>query len=288
MVMIKKEIKTALSKQEMENLCLDEKNIDMVRHRLLFMFEIMDSLAIKPGDIVRVSRRYEKEEGKRWKPYVAGMSYERPKEIEDSMTDFFLDGKPCRINLLRGQETLEPVPILTHKYLTDIENVVLKHPRLSKDYLKGKTWEKGEINPLVEELDMTSCDTSHMESMKSMFEMLMGLHHIDVSGWNTKGVKDMESMFAMCSALTSLDLSSFDTSSAKELGGMFCGCTALRVLDLSGWKIPLKADCVGMLTNCVSLESILMEGCSEDTVRKVRVEVNRAGLSEEIIKTTHN
>lgn len=286
--MTKKEIKTALSKQEMENLSLEEKAIDMVCHRLRFMFEIMDSLAIKPGDIVKVSKRYESEEGKRWKPYIAGMCYECPKEIEDARTDFFLEGKPYRINLLTRQGTLEPVPILTHKYLTDIENVVLKHPRLPKDYLKGKTWEKGDINPLVEDVDMSDCDTSHMESMKSMFEMLMGLHHIDVSGWNTRGVMDMESMFSMCSALTSLDLSSFDTSSARELGGMFCGCTGLRKLDLSGWKLPFKADSVGMFTNCVSLESILMEGCSEDTVRKVRVEVNRAGLSEEIIKTTHN
>lgn len=260
--MTRKDINTALSKQEMDNLSLDEKTIDMVCHRLLFMFKIIDSLAIKPGDIVKVSKRYESEEGKRWKPYIAGMGYEHPKQIEDTRTDFYLEGKPCRINLLTRQGSLEPVPILTHKYLTDIENVVLKHPRLPKGYLNGKTWVKGDISPLVEELDMADCDTSHMESMEGMFEMLRGLHHIDVSGWNTKGVKDM--------------------------GGMFCACTALRILDLSGWNIPFKADCIGMFTDCVSLESILMEGCSEDTVRKVRIEVNRACLSAEIIKTTHN
>lgn len=286
--MTRKDINTALSKQEMDNLSLDEKTIDMVCHRLLFMFKIIDSLAIKPGDIVKVSKRYESEEGKRWKPYIAGMGYEHPKQIEDTMTDFYLEGKPCRINLLTRQGSLEPVPILTHKYLTDIENVVLKHPRLPKGYLNGKTWVKGDISPLVEELDMADCDTSHMESMKEMFEMLRGLHHIDVSGWNTKGVKDMKSMFAMCKSLTSLDLSNFDTSNVKDMSGMFCACTALRILDLSGWNIQFKADCIGMFTDCVSLENILMEGCSEDTVRKVRIEVNRACLSAEIIKTTHN
>lgn len=285
--MTKKEIKTALSKQEMENLCLDEKTIDMVRHRLRFMFEILDSLAIKPGDIVRVSKRYEKEEGKKWKSYIAGMSYECPKEIEDTRTDFLLDGKPCRINLLTRQGSLEPVPIVTHKYLTDIENAILKHPRLPNDYLSGKTWGKGDINPLVEEMDMSDCDTSHMESMNGMFDFLMGMHHIDLSGWYTSHVRDMSDMFGMCSAIKSLDLSDFDVGNVEKMAGMFCDCTSLRTLDLSGWKIPFKADCVGMFTNCVSLESVLMEGCSPETVTKVRIELSRAKQSKEIIKTTH-
>jgi surface protein len=54
-----------------------------------------------------------------------------------------------------------------------------------------------------------------------MFALCISLEDVDVSSFNTSNVVSMGQMFAYCFALKTLDLSSFDTSNVQLMNGMF-------------------------------------------------------------------
>ena len=87
----------------------------------------------------------------------------------------------------------------------------------------------------MEELDLSSFDTS---SVVDMFEMFIGcgnLKELDLSNFDTSSVTNMGFMFYDCSSLEELDLSSFDMSSV-DVWSMFDGCKNLQTVYLGdGW-----------------------------------------------------
>ena len=104
-------------------------------------------------------------------------------------------------------------------------------------------------------------------------------------GSDTSKVNDMSSMFSSYSALSSLDLSGWNTSNVTNMYGMFNECAKLKSLDLSGWVISKVTDTGSMFNGCNSLDTIRMFGCSEDTINKIKTQLNTDGLSENIVKT---
>ena len=82
-------------------------------------------------------------------------------------------------------------------------------------------------------IDLSSFDTSHVESMHEMFMETTNVTILDLTSFDTSNVTEMWGMF-VGSAATTLDLSSFDTSNVTSMSGMFASSAATN-LDLSNF-----------------------------------------------------
>ena len=69
--------------------------------------------------------------------------------------------------------------------------------------------------------NLSSLDTSRVESMSSMFSDLGSITSLDLSSLNTSSVTNMSYMFASSAAITDLDLTTFDTHAVENMAGMF-------------------------------------------------------------------
>lgn len=110
----------------------------------------------------------------------------------------------------------------------------------------------------LKELDLSTWNTSNVETMEKMF-CLSNLDKINVSSFNTSKVQNMTLMFALDAHnnLTTLDLSNFNTSNLKEATRMFSGCHSLSSLDVSNFDMSKVGNkCGGMLAGCDELKHI--------------------------------
>ena len=105
-------------------------------------------------------------------------------------------------------------------------------------------------------LDLSSFDTTRVESMSSMFSGCSTLTALELSSFDTTSVRKMYSMFQGCSSLKALDLSSFNGRAVVNMEEMFADCTALTHLDLS-YFYPKKVKVLkGVFFNCRELTTI--------------------------------
>ena len=118
-------------------------------------------------------------------------------------------------------------------------------------------------------LDLSNFDTSKVTDMGSMFNSCSGLTSLDLSNFNTSNVTNMNGMFNRCGKLTSLDLRNFNISKVTGMGSMFDSCSGLTSLNLSKWDISEGTIITNMFRECNALKTIIMKGCSEDTINKV-------------------
>lgn len=114
-------------------------------------------------------------------------------------------------------------------------------------------------------LNLSGWDTSKALSMHGMFDGCIRLENVDVSHFETSKVQSFDSMFSSCYKLGAIDVSSWDTSSAKRMFSMFSGCSILTELDLSGWDTTNVESMYGMFSYCMNLTSVgdlkIPEGC---------------------------
>lgn len=108
----------------------------------------------------------------------------------------------------------------------------------------------------LEEIDLSSFDTSKVFNMIGMFYGCTKLVDLRLNSFDTSQVIFMTNMFFGCVSLKSLNLSSFDTSNVLNMKGMFSGCTALTDLDLSSFTAPRLEKAYGMFDNCTGLRSL--------------------------------
>ena len=141
-----------------------------------------------------------------------------------------------------------------------VKKVVVKsnisyEPRFQPPFTYGKI-----IPSSTVEASFKGSNTSNVTHMGGMFNGCSGLASLDLSGWDTSKVTDMNSMFQFCNGLTSLDLSKWDTSKVSNMYSMFRGCGKLK--------------------------TITMVDCSSTTIDKIKAQLKKDGLSEDIVKTT--
>ena len=108
----------------------------------------------------------------------------------------------------------------------------------------------------LQNLDLSSFNTSNVINMEAMFCNCSNLTSVDVSSFDTSNVTNMEAMFYNCSNLTSLDLSGFNTSKVIRMLNMFNNCTKLQNLDISGFNTSNVITMVQMFWNCSNLTSL--------------------------------
>ena len=97
----------------------------------------------------------------------------------------------------------------------------------------------------IEELDLSSWDTSNVTNMNSLFycynNQIPAFKSINVSGWDTSNVTIMTSMFYGCSQLTSLDIRNFNMSKVSNVSSMFNGVTCKIELG-PDWTDEMKTS----------------------------------------------
>ena len=99
-----------------------------------------------------------------------------------------------------------------------------------------------ENNELIQEINFTNFNTSHIKNMDNMFKGCIYLNSLDLSNFDTSSVTSMANMFQGCSSLKSLDLSNFNTSSVTSMSRMFSFCNTLAVLDISNFVMNNETD----------------------------------------------
>lgn len=280
-------IETFLSKEDMESLSIPEEANGETKALLMSIMDKLLFLNIKPEEPVLLSDYFKNGDGKRYKTYVKGLSYKVLETMENKMTDFQLRDKTYRLLFIRKDGTMESIPIFTHMYLY-LTIRILMNPRFSREFLDGMdNGKKSNISRLggFESLDLSDCDTSHLESMAYMFLKCNHLENLELCGIDTSNVTDFRGMLQACGQLTTLDLSGLDTSKVTDIAHLFRGCYRLRTLDLSGWNLTAAKDMEDIFTFCDSLRCIYMEGCNAKTVSKVKKALLMCGIGKEIVQT---
>ena len=134
-------------------------------------------------------------------------------------------------------------------------------------------------------LDLRNFNTSNVTIMSGMFQNCNGLTSLDLSSFDTRNVTRMSNMFSDCSGLTSLYLSNFNTSNVTDMSGMFQNCNGLTLLDLSGWDTSKVTDMYRMFYGRNKLNTIIMKGCSKETIDKIKAQLTKDGITGANITT---
>lgn len=108
----------------------------------------------------------------------------------------------------------------------------------------------------IEELDLSTWDTSNVTDMAGMFRMCSKLNKINISNFNTSNVTNMANMFDGCRNLTSLDLSNFNTEKVTNMHDMFFDCYNLQSLNISSFNTENVTQIYNMFYHCASLEDV--------------------------------
>ena len=118
----------------------------------------------------------------------------------------------------------------------------------------------------LENLDLSSFNTSNVTNMEYMFRNCSSLTSIDLKNFNTSKVTNMSYMFYECSSLINLDLSGFNTSSVTTMNDMFMLCESLMSLDLNGFNTSKVTNMKSMFYECSSLISLDLSGFNTSSV----------------------
>ena len=161
----------------------------------------------------------------------------------------------------------------TAYYYTETEKVYLNTN--SSEMFYSRNYEQKIKNIL--ELDLSSFDTSKVESMHWMFFGMRNLIALNLSNFDTSRVTEMYGMFRDMSNLTTLNLSNFNTSRVTDMGGMFSGMRNLIALNLSNFDTSNVWDMGGMFENMSNLTTLDLS--SFDTSQVTRMPEMFRGMS---------
>ncbi|MCQ2161582.1 MAG: BspA family leucine-rich repeat surface protein [Bacteroidales bacterium] len=111
----------------------------------------------------------------------------------------------------------------------------------------------------LENLNLSSFNTSKVEDMSSMFRQCIMLKTIDLSNFDTSNVRDMTMMFSTYTegyGWEKLDVSNFNTEKVETMGSMFFGNLKLKELDLTSFRTNSLTDVGTMVNGCDNLEKL--------------------------------
>ena len=118
----------------------------------------------------------------------------------------------------------------------------------------------------LQDIDVSSWDTSSVANMSYMFNQCYSLQNIDVSGWDTSSVTSMGGMFSQCHSLQGIDVNNWDTGSVISMNYMFNQCYNLQGIDVSGWDTSSVTNMGGMFFQCYNLQGIDVSGWDTSSV----------------------
>lgn len=98
----------------------------------------------------------------------------------------------------------------------------------------------------IEELDLTSFDTSKVTNIQAIFSKCSNLKSLNVNNWDTSKITNMQASFNDCRTLTTLDIANWNVSSVENMNYIFQTCLSLESLDLSNWDVSSVTTMRGM------------------------------------------
>jgi len=115
-------------------------------------------------------------------------------------------------------------------------------------------------------VDMSNCDTSKVKNMAGMFAGCQNMTSVNLVGLDTSSVEDMSSLFLSCKNLTALDISMLNTAKVRMMNTMFYGCESLAELKLGELNTSKVEVMAGMFGNCKSLSELDVKGINTSNV----------------------
>ena len=126
-------------------------------------------------------------------------------------------------------------------------------------------------------LNIANWDVSNVQDFGSMLATPMGsssyynvgtgIEQIDLSSWDTSSASNMASMFAGCAKLVELDVSHFDMSKVTSIQYMFSNCYKLKVIDVSNWNTSSITNMYQTFKNCYEVEVLDFSHCDLSNVK---------------------
>lgn len=132
---------------------------------------------------------------------------------------------------------------------------------------------------------LIGCDISDLTSISSIFYWCNGLTSLTVDGLDTSNITNMNQAFYICSKLKNLDLSTWVTSKVRSTMRMFEDCNSLNILNISGWDLTNDTDMTKMFNECYYLKTIIMKGCNQTTIDKIKAQLEKDKLKNVTIIT---
>ena len=120
------------------------------------------------------------------------------------------------------------------------------------------------------DVDLSSFDTSEVESMNAMFYFNFALEKLNVSGFDTSRVKDMSAMFDNLTSLKELDITNFNISNVETMQYMFYNMNKVKTLDVSHFDTRNIKNMEGMFAWMISLESLNLSNFNTSKVTTMR------------------
>lgn len=107
------------------------------------------------------------------------------------------------------------------------------------------------ISSYLEELDLSTWNTSNVNSMRAMFWECYNLKKVNISSFTTEKLVNVRGMFSGCNNLETIDMSSFSTYYIDDLAHMFNGCKNLKeIKGINSWRIDWVSDLTNIFKNC--------------------------------------
>ena len=133
-----------------------------------------------------------------------------------------------------------------------------------------------EYDRSLQNLDLTNWNVENVTRMDSMFHECNSLQNlVGLSNWNVGKVTWMDMMFSSCYSLQNLDLNNWNVSSVTNMSWMFDRCTKLQELNISGWDLTNTTNTDNMFSKCSSLNTIYMRNCSQTTIDKIKAQLEK-------------
>ena len=126
------------------------------------------------------------------------------------------------------------------------------------------------FNFALEKLNVSGFDTSHVKNMSAMFDNLTSLKELDITNFNTSNVETMQYMFYNLNKVKTLDVSHFDTRNVKNMEGVFAWMTSLESLNLSNFNTSKVTTMRDMFAWMTSLESLNLSNFNTSKVTTMR------------------
>ena len=161
-------------------------------------------------------------------------------------------------------------------------------------YMFGSGYYRSSIGSIIQNLDLSTFNTSNVINMEGMFLGYRGLLNLNIDNFNTSKVTNMAGMFSMNSSLKKLDLSSFCTMNVITFGinsvsyGMFYGCSSLEEIDLSSFDTSSATGMYGMFCGWSSIKNLELSNFNTSNVTSMRYMFSDCSSLEEIDLSSFN
>jgi len=78
---------------------------------------------------------------------------------------------------------------------------------------------------------------SNVTEMNNLFAESSEIITLDISSWDTSNVESAAYMFSDCSKLEEINANWLDFSNCTDMEGIFAGCKSLKTLPSETWKM---------------------------------------------------